>query len=422
MTSVLEYSGIIGPDMKPKENGVKKLLKMGQRDMLKLIDDLKEHSLNHYHSNFEVLLDDIRKSPGQKTFTIGEIWQLFRDAKPIDLPIRRAWLYYDKIVCIDFLDDILRAKEAYKADVICDEVKAEIGYLGLLLPWVMDGFVELVPDPFHWANLNEVADYLATKDLLNAEWREAVLFDEDKGEYISEDKAQTYAKEVLIPDLASRGKNWINRAIRGTSRSYTSRIISSALVDCSPLALSKNNSKLLGAWFRHKRELAVRGEVLKGEKKKQLQVGMSVLTLPSTKLSFLEGISYERLRELRNSDEYRFKDFRRKWSEICATLRKMPWDEGFNKEGNVLWTREIETEVKRVQKDLSSLKKKLGASVSISLLGITTSVVPGLTILGVILSILPLITPKISIPEALSKLKEIKEDEKNETYFLVAAQ
>lgn len=263
---------------------------------------------------------------------------------------------------------------------------------------------------------------IANEDLQNAEWREAVLFDEDSGEHISVDKIQDFAKEVLTPELALKEKNWINRGISGTSSYYTSRIMTSALVDCSPLALSKNNNKLLGTWFKQKRELAVRGGLFKGEKKEQLQVGMTFMTLPSTKLSFLEGVSYERLRELRNSDEYRFKDFRRKWSEICSTLRKMPWEEDFNKEVNVLWTQEIEPEVKRVQKDLSSLKKKLGASVSISLLGITTSVVLGLTILGVILSILPLITPKISIPDALSKLKEIKEAEKNETYFLVAAQ
>jgi len=58
----------------------------------------------------------------------------------------------------------------------------------------------------------------------------------------------------------------------------------------------------------------------------------------------------------------------------------------------------------------------------ISSLGIVTTLVPRLTWIGLVAAILPLLVPRASIPETMKGLKEIKTDDKNDTYFLLAAE
>lgn len=168
-------------------------------------------------------------------------------------------------------------------------------------------------------------------------------------------------------------------------------------------------------------DLSNRGGLVTSSRMNKMKAATAFLNIESTKLPFLLNVSPQKILEMRNSDNYRFRDFRRKWLAVCSHIERMPWEKGFRKEANQLWDQEILPEVNRIKKDLREIKIELGGSAVLTAVGVVTTFIPGLTFIGLAITLLSLFAPTTSIPKALERAKEIKKDQKNDTYFMIEA-
>lgn len=423
---MLESAGLIKPTSKQLGNRVQELLHMDKQNIRNLADDISERVFDHYQHNLSSLLRHINTASGQKGLYFGyaPLYRRYEGDEDIDSILRKACLYYDKLVLVDTLFETLSLRIGFKPEAFKTDFLSVIGIFGILMPWIEDEMVELVPPPYFWEGIDKIADLIGAEDENDTEWRKEAISCEDEGKEVSDllGEMQSFVDRYLVVGKGKRKNEWVKYFARGASRVTTSDILASGLIGCSPVTNLEGRWRLLGLWLKDRIDLIVRGGLLDEEQAKRMKTGATIVNLETKKLGFLRGLSHKRIRELRTSDEYRFNDFRRKWAEVCKDLKKLPWEEGFKKDANDLWATKIEPEAKRVRKDLISVKRKLGASVGLSALGITTSLIPGLTFVGLATAILPLLVPQISLPETMTKLKQIKKDERNDTYFLVAAQ
>jgi len=95
-------------------------------------------------------------------------------------------------------------------------------------------------------------------------------------------------------------------------------------------------------------DLVVKGGLLDRDHAERLRAGAAFLNLEVSRVPFLVNLEPKQFEDLRTSDEYRFKDFRKKWTKVCDDLKKSPWEPGFEKEANQLWDQVVMPEAERV--------------------------------------------------------------------------
>jgi len=410
--------------VRERDLSIDKFLSLDVRKIREIASELSHHSIEHYRRNLGVILEDIARAPGHKGLYFGfspiHVKTKRTEREPYDLFLRKAVLYYDKIVCFDELNELLINPGFYKPKPLKYELVSHIARLGALRPWIEDGIVELLPFPDNWEGAGSVIDKLVKEDEGNEQWLELALQGGFKSKTAAIEELRFTLKELL--GVSKMKDNQLHRLmIRGASRATINAVFASGFTGCSPIADEHWKWELLGFWLSCKADLASRGGLLNESQIKQMKNGGALLNLETKKLGFLKTLSHERIREIRISDEYRFNDFRRMWTDLCKELSQMPWEPSFGKMANQLWSEKIEPEAERVRKDLLSIKMRFGSSVLISSLGATTSLIPGFTFIGLFAALLPLLIPRISLFETMKKLQEIKKDEKNQVYFLLSA-
>jgi len=269
-----------------------------------------------------------------------------------------------------------------------------------------------------------IAERAASQDAEDEEWRTASLRDEDEG-LDGEEEVLTAYEDYFRANFPENTFGEPRKAVTsawtfGSSFDVCRCLMHSVASGCWPATESNRMYRLLGTWLKHKSDLVDNSYALK-KQSEQTKDASAFLSLEAPNLGFLENLSPEQIRKLKNSSEYRFRDFRRKWTQACSDLRNMPFQEGFQAEANQLWNEKIIPEVNRIYKDLKVVRMKLGTSVGLSSIGIVTAFVPNLTFIGLLTSVVSLLVPGLSIPEALQCDKQVKTDQKNNVYFLVAS-
>jgi len=432
--AILEVAGLLKKDrLNPK--GLEEIRRMEDKQIMAFADTLWEQVQEHYKRNLPSILKEIerkdKKGTQQKGIHYGLSSPILLNSESPYLFIRKAALYYDKLILEDFLEQALHVRESYTPKGLRKRVSNEIVNWVLLKPWADMGLVEYTPRLARvWKGIELAIGWLVNEDMRDEGWQCQTLRMEDfriEGEdlikYI-ETRIQATRTEDNIRRWGSVREYALKSITGGASICLCDSVFKAGLLGggCAPTADLRYSWRLLGFWLRCRMDLVVRGGLLDRDYAEQLRAGAALLSLEIPKLGFLEGLKPSQIGKLRASDEYRFKDFRRKWTEVCGQLKRMPWDSDFQKDANQLWTEEIIPEVERIRKDLTTVKVKLATQGLISSLGITTTLVPGLTWVGLVAAILPLLVPKASIPETLKRLEEIKIDDKNDTYFLLAAE
>jgi len=316
--------------------------------------------------------------------------------------LKRVALFYDKMLLMDPLDLSLHGYTDLPGGIISQYIS--------LKPWIEMGLVELVPSPNYWNESVIILSHIVKTDMKESQ----IIYSEFKKEY------EKHFKGAFEEYFSDRDSTDVTVGIL-SSLIGEAVIGSNFLGGCHPIFFNERTGLYLNVWLRHWGDLAYRSRLLREKVTEELKAGIAFLTL-ETNLAFLEDLSVKKIGELRSSDEYRFKDFRKRWSEVCKDLKRMPYEAGFKDEAKQLWEERILPERNRVWRDLAMVKTRFGIKVGLRTLNILLTLASGLTFHSLLIAILHIMETKEDYDKVVEKLKQIKTDEKNAAYFLLAAE
>lgn len=366
-----------------------------------------------YNKSLDSMATQLRESAGPKAYCYHHPpWP-----GALDPFLKKSALYHEKVVMPDILFSIVPPEgelgdysQRYPFERMFTDT---LGWTTELEPWVEDGFLEIMIPPRYWNTIQPSIDKIAEEDAHDEQWRNAALVDEDD-DTAGNDVIKKWVRTIRMmwsePHIERRGGEKVfaeSVAFRNPSRCCAEAILAGSPMGLAPVTESKQAHRLLGLWLQRRGQKLCRG----------MAASQAIVDLSLEDVGFLQNLPPERILEIRNSEEFSFRSFRREWNSVCSEIESMPWDTRFVSEARTLWNDRMSTGVHAIRQDIHQLRMKLGAGIGLVALSIVSSVaqthIPSLAL--EILKSVPALIGGASVLDYLDKMKETK---RNSTYFL----
>jgi hypothetical protein len=373
---------------------------------------LRRTIMDFHERHLESMVARLRDSAGPKAYCYSSPPWL----GTLDPFLKKSALYHERIVVPDILFELIPPEslsdynQSYPFKLMLTD---SLRLTTELKPWIDGGFIEVMILPRYWSSIQPSIDKIGDGDAGDEEWRNGALIDEDNdttGEAVIKkwiEDIRTMWSDSLIERRGGVRAFAESVAFRNPSKYCAEAILAGSPLGLAPVTESQQAHRLLGLWLR-RRSL----ELYRAAKTSQALVDLSL-----EEVGFLQNIPAEKILEIRDSEEFSFKSFRKEWNSVCNEIESMPWDSRFASEARTLWNDRISSSVHAIRQDIHQLRMKLGAGIGLVALSIVSSVaqtsIPALAL--EIMRSVPALAGSASVLDYLDKVKETK---RNSAYFL----
>jgi hypothetical protein len=394
---ILEATGVA----KRGVERLKEIKRMPEDELKGFSKDLRSRVVSHYEKNIRQVVESLleyKKQP--KAFYFGGHAPLDYAGKkaPVDWFIRKAALYYGKVVIKDPLEETLLIKDPLErtagdkyliTEGLRDVIIYDLASLKILWPWAEAGIIEILPDIRGWTELGETISKLADEDYDDEEWAstKGALKHEDFG--LEEDaliQAYEAVIQTIIPQKIIDGYGGLrncarNMLLKGISVNLALGFFGSALTDSSPTTGLRYMWRLFGIWCSKRAELLVKNRLLDEETwmrmKEEVIAGRIRHELNIERLGALMNLPPKQIIEVREDSKYSFKEFR---EVLAEKVREIEIEELEDEEeiksivSQVSW--HLNNEARSIEKDLKLIRSTFGVSVALAPLSMALGLVP----------------------------------------------
>jgi len=372
--------------------GVKRLyeiMRMPEDEFKGFVEDIKERVIAHYKKNIGQIVKSLQRYEEQpKAFHLGRILHGFQEEVPADWFIRKAALYYGKVVIRDPLESTLLSKNAYATESLRGLIISHLVSLRTLWPWTEAGIIEALPAALILTKLLETISKIADEDYKDEVWAstKGALKDEDLGleggalvQYYERFIQENYNQEA-IDEYGGLSNLAREVSLRGPSINIALGFFGSVLTDSSPTTDSRYFWRLFGIWSSKRAELLVKEGLLSEETwikmRNETIAGRVWQGLEIRELGALMKLSPKQIIKVRDDSKYSFKSFR---EDLAKEVRRIEMeklgDEGEIKSIISEVSSDLNKEAGKIKEDLSKIRQEFGVE-AIDLLDIVFSLTP----------------------------------------------
>jgi len=405
--------------------------RMPEAEFKSFIEDLWSRVRGHNERNFEQIIESLRRYEGQpKAFYFGAPFALtyLGEEGLVDRFIKKATLYYGKVVVTDPVLEVLAARDFYTTEALRDSfVPASLASFATLRPWVEAGLVEVLPDASRWDEaLWETTSKLADEDYEDEGWasQKGALRDEDRG-LEGEGLIEGYERlvQAITPQKVIDEKGGLRNCalgvlLKGSSRTMAGEFFGGALTDSSPTTDRRQAWRLFGLWSSKRAELLVQRGLLDEatwrRMKQEAMAGRVWEGLKVERLGALMKLSPKEIIKVRDDSRYSFKSYRELVGEEIGEVETAKL--GDEKEIEQIISQVSKTlnrEARTLRGDLKNIESKFGVSVALAPLSLFLSLLP-----FPLAKLAGMLIDGVSLKDLYNYISDKQEQKERSGYFL----
>lgn len=362
---------------------------MPSNQLYELVDDLSDRINTYYKMNLALLCREMMKKEGMKAYHYGSPTPMsYKQDFPVDWFLRKASLYYDKIVLEDPIAETISQRKGLEDVSTRGYLATYLSYFASHKPWMEGGVVEIIPSPMHIQGMGDVIDGISAEDCeeemrnLNSPYFDYGEFDMNCETVIREsEKYIDYHLKERIEGPGELRRRALRAIVKSASWVMSGAVFGSLLMDSHPTTETKRDWEILHYWITKRAEELVGNKILSRERWKEMlsqaEAGMPWLHSEIKGLGFIREMPVNKALEIRNSREFSFRTFREELGGALDSLQA-------SKEGDrEKFSDVIEHELVEVRKvaedvkaDLENLKARSRVEDITSGLSMTLSFMP----------------------------------------------